>query len=226
MLAIYRRSGNAPPAENLTTTLTTSAVPRLARQARQLRLAGAAAVRRAGYAPWLIAMGALAMAALQEPTLLRSYGIRLPWQAAWAVGGTLLAVLATGLPPTRHEATQVASLNALTMFVASALGGAVATCDLLLGRADVLTTAAAWAAGFALSLNHFAITVAAWRGEPTAVTNVAVVVAGLLAVVLAVRFDAGNWSPSVLAATLLANLAAIAFVRTLVFSHHAHRHPR
>lgn len=223
MLATYRRSRNPPPAENLTTTPTSSAVPRLA---RQLWLAGAAAVRRAGYAPWLIALGALAMAALQEPTLLRSYGIRLPWQAAWAVGGTLLAVLATGLPPSWQIVTQVATANILTMIVASVLGGAVATCDLLLGRADVLTTAAAWAAGFALSVNHFAITVAAWRGAPTAVASVAVAVAGLLAIALAVRFDAGNWSPSVLAATLLANLSAIAFVRTLVFSHHAHRHPR
>jgi hypothetical protein len=49
---------------------------------------------------------------------------------------------------------------------------------------------------------------------------------GLLAVVLAVRFDGRNWSAPVLAATLLAALAATAAARAFASGHHAHRHPR
>jgi hypothetical protein len=193
---------------------------------RQVRLALAAALRRAGYAPWLLAMGVLAIAALQEPAMLRAYGIRLPWQAAWAIGFGLVAVLASGLPGSRFARTQVSASLALTSLVALALAALLALVDLSFGRAGALANALLWWLGFVLSFYQFAIVQVAVRGARWPLAAAALATAALLAVVLAVRFDGRNWSAPVLAATLLAALAATAAARAFASGHHAHRHPR
>jgi hypothetical protein len=226
MLATYRAGENPPPTELLDTTLPAPATSRAARHARQVRLALSVALRRAGYPPWLLAGGVLAMAALQEPMLLRAYGIRLPWQAAWPIGGALVAVLAAGLPTARSILSQVLSAIALVVIVATPVAAALAAVDVAYGRQGVLAACLGWGAGFALAFYQFAIVLAAVRRAPWPLAATATAGAALLAVVIAVRFDAGNWSLPVLAATLLAGMAAIPVARTYSADHHAHRHPR
>lgn len=184
------------------------------------------ALRRAGYAPWLLAGGVLAMAVLQEPTLLRAYGIRLPWQAAWMVAATLLAVLAAGLPVASVVLTQSVTSLSLTAIVVMPIASLLAASDLAFGRAGALASGAQWALGGVLSLYQFAIVLVASRRAAWPLAAAACAVAALLAIALAVRFDAGNWSTPVLAATLLAVLAATAAAHAIAFGHHAHRHPR
>lgn len=189
-------------------------------------MALAASLRRAGYPPWLLAAGVLAMAALQEPTLLRAYGIRLPWQAAWIVAATLLTVLAAGLPAASFVRSQVSASVILTAVVVVPIAAVLTASDLAFGRVGAVANGALWALGGVLSLYQFAIVLVASRRAAWPLAAVASAVAALLAIALAVRFDAGNWSPPVLAATLLAGLAATAAARAIASGHHAHRHPR
>lgn len=226
MLAIYCRSENPSSTDYL--ALIPPALDRTTRAqcARRARLACTAAIRRAGYAPWLLALGVVAMAALQEPTLLRTYGITLPWQSAWVVGATLLSILAVGVPPTRSIASQIVTSQVLVLMVGCAFGASLTVCDLLLGRADTAARAVGWGLAFVCSLYPFAIVLVAGRAAAAPSAALAAAIAALLAVVLAARFDSGNWSAPVLAATLLAGLAATAAARVLAHGHHAHRHPR
>ena len=60
---------------------------------RLIRLLVTARLRSAGWAPWLLAMGWLLVAALQEPLLFRNYGIYLVQDAAWVAGLAVMLVL-------------------------------------------------------------------------------------------------------------------------------------
>lgn len=171
-------------------------------------------------------MGVLAIAALQEPTLLRSYGIRLPHQAAAIVAAAMLVVLVGQLPKSRCALPQIAIGKALATLCAGASAVFLGAAELALGRPDAVPEAMGWFAGTALATYPFAIVLAAPPGVGNVARTVAMTAAGCAFVVLAVRFDAGNWSPSVLAATLLAWLAAAFHARASAASNHAHRHPR
>jgi len=60
---------------------------------RLIRLVVLARLRSAGWAPWLLALGWLLFASLQEPLLFRRYGIYLVEDAAWTAGLVVLVVL-------------------------------------------------------------------------------------------------------------------------------------
>lgn len=65
---------------------------RLARLELQLRL------RQVGLWPWLVLVGWAAVAAAQEPRVMRGFGVVLTWQGVWAGGLVLLLVLAVSGP--------------------------------------------------------------------------------------------------------------------------------
>jgi hypothetical protein len=60
---------------------------------RLIRLSCTASLRSAGAAPWALLLGWVVLCAEQEPLFLRSYGLRILDQAAWAGSAVLLAVL-------------------------------------------------------------------------------------------------------------------------------------
>lgn len=61
----------------------------LATDSRLVLLATTARIRGSGWIPWLLFAAWVALAAAQEPRLLRAFGVHLPLDAAW-VGGLLL----------------------------------------------------------------------------------------------------------------------------------------
>ncbi len=65
---------------------------RLARLELKLRL------RQVGLWPWLVLVGWAAIAAAQEPRVMRGFGVVLTWQGVWAGGLVLLLVLAVSGP--------------------------------------------------------------------------------------------------------------------------------
>lgn len=192
---------------------------------RSARLAVIAAVRHAGFAPWFLVVGWGLFAALQEPMLFRSYGIRLPFQAAWPACIALLAVLAAGCPKPRHGPSQVLVLYILTASMASILTAALAAVEGARGSLDGLLLAASWLVGCLLVATPFGIVLLATRGQPTALRATFLAAALVLALSLAVRFDSDPWSLRTIAATLCFGLAAVACACNLSRPH-AHRHPR
>jgi len=68
---------------------------------RAARLATIASLRGAGPVPWLLAIAWIAIASLQEPVVLRSFGIHLPVEAALAATCVVSLVLATSAPSVR-----------------------------------------------------------------------------------------------------------------------------
>lgn len=62
-------------------------------QLRLIRLVALARLRSAGWVPWLLVLGWLAVASYQEPLLFRRYGIHLVDDAAWTGCAVVLVVL-------------------------------------------------------------------------------------------------------------------------------------
>ena len=166
------------------------------------------------------------MAALQEPTLLRAYGIRMPHQAAAVVGAAMLVVLLARLPRSRLVSTQVVVSNTLATLCVGAAAVFLVLAEVAFGRFGAAIDVLGWFVGTAIATYPFAIVLGAPDGAAASVRAVATAAAAAAFVVLAVRFDAGNWSSSTLAATLLASLAASFHARASAASSHAHRHPR
>jgi hypothetical protein len=192
---------------------------------RSVRLAIVAALRTAGWAPWLLVLGWGAFAALQEPLLFRSYGIRLPIQAAWPAGLVVLALLVASAPSPRSFASQVVTGKALTAFIASVIAVGLAAASA--ARVDLagLDAAFAWAAAFALLATPLAVVLFAARSLGAWGRWSAQLLALGLTIPLAVRFDTEPWSLRPLAATLCLWGAAIGLACRPT-SFHAHRHPR
>jgi len=68
---------------------------------RAAHLATIASLRAAGPVPWLLAIAWIAIASLQEPVVLRSFGVHLPVEAASAATCVVSLVLATSAPSVR-----------------------------------------------------------------------------------------------------------------------------
>lgn len=192
---------------------------------RSARLAVIAAVRHAGFAPWFLVVGWGLFAALQEPMLFRSYGIRLPFQAAWPACFALLAVLAASCPMPRTGSSQVLAIYALTASMASLVAAVLAAVEGARGSMDGLRLAANWFVGCLLVAAPFGILLLATRGQSVAIRTIFVTLALALALSLAVRFDSDPWSLRTIAATLCFGLAAVARACNPPRPH-AHRHPR
>lgn len=192
---------------------------------RSAYLAVVAAVRHAGFAPWFLVVGWGLFAALQEPILFRSYGIRLPFQAAWPACIALLAVLAASCPRPRHGTPQVYAIYILTAYTASVLTAALAAVEGARGSIDGLRLAGSWFVGCLLVATPLGILLLATRGFPVALRAIVLAAALALASSLAVRFDSDPWSLRTIAATLCFGLAAVACACNPPRSH-AHRHPR
>ncbi|MBM3972969.1 MAG: hypothetical protein FJ301_02570 [Planctomycetes bacterium] len=192
---------------------------------RSAHLAVVAAVRHAGVAPWLLVVGWGLFAALQEPMLFRSYGIRLPFQAAWPACIALLAVLAASCPKPRHGTSQVLAVYWLTASIASVLTAVLAAVEGARGSLDGLRLAGGWCVGCLLVATPFGLLLLATRGQPVALRAIFLAAALALALSLAVRFDSDPWSLRTIAATLCFGLAAVARACNPPRPH-AHRHPR
>lgn len=193
--------------------------------ARSARLAMLAAIRHAGYSPWLLVVGWGLFAALQEPLLFRAFGIRLPLQAAWPAVLALVALLVASSPRPAKELSQVIAMKGLVIISSACLGLALAAIEVLRGPADGLGRVAAWLGSCILVATPFALALLAARVAYGVARAAIVVAACVLAGTLAVRFDAEPWSLRALAATLCAWVAAMSLA-SRPNRPHAHRHPR
>ena len=192
---------------------------------RSARLAVIAAVRHAGFAPWFLVVGWGLFAALQEPVLFRSYGIRLPFQAAWPAGLALLAVLVANCPRPRLFYPQVLLSQVLTALPVIVVAAVLAVVEGVRGSADGLRLTAGWLVGSLVLATPFALVLLAVRGLRAPTRILCTGIALLVVATLAVRFDADPWSLRTLAATLCLGLAAGALACNPPRPH-AHRHPR
>lgn len=197
----------------------------LSTHARSARLAMLVAIRHAGFAPWLLVVGWGLFAALQEPLLFRSFGIRLPQQAAWPAALALAAILVASAPRSATRMSQVLVTQALVTLTATCGAVVLAAVEGVRGSADSLARVVAWWAGCILVAMPFALALLASRALPTVARVVVIATASVVAATLAVRFDTEPWSLRVLAATLCAWTAAMAMASRPPRPH-AHRHPR
>jgi hypothetical protein len=126
MLAIYVRAENNGRKILLRTRLphrfpVHSFRSRFARDARLTRLAVTAALRTAGVVPWLLALGWISMAALQEPRLLRAHGIHLVVEAGWLAAAGLALTVGASLRMPRQLQPYLFSVAILTSLIAIAV---------------------------------------------------------------------------------------------------------
>jgi hypothetical protein len=90
----------------------------LARAARSTRLLVLAALRTAGWVPWLLAAGWVVVAALQEPRLLRAHGIELVAEAAWIAAAALAFALGAAMRAPNAMIPYLAAITILTILCA------------------------------------------------------------------------------------------------------------
>lgn len=94
---------------------------------RTVHLSLAARVRSIGWAPWLMLLGWLVIAAAQEPVLLRRYGIHLLDDAGWSGGVVMLCILLAAEPrwPRRYARRTSIALLLLVAAVVTVLDWAL-----------------------------------------------------------------------------------------------------
>jgi len=177
------------------------------RQLRILRLLTIARLRSAGWAPWLLLSGWLAIARVQEPRMLRRFGVHLIDDASWAGG---LAVVLVVLLAVRRRPLRAAVLTNLVTLAAVSLVLAAATWLIDRGAWSMGAGARLLEAGaFVVAFGPLAITLSAGEHEAARGRWVAtlVVLASLVACsMVAVALRSSPTGPVWLAATL--NLAA------------------
>ncbi len=96
-----------------------------------------ASLRSTGAVPWAIAIAWIAFAALQEPLLLRAYGICLPVQAAAVTAVVLSILVSMALPRTQSCLAHLVSTAIVAIVIPAALGLAVWALDRAVGRASL-----------------------------------------------------------------------------------------
>jgi len=134
---------------------------------RLVRLHVAIRLRRLGWWPWLVLLGWIALAASQEPQLLRAFGIRLSWQGGWS-GAAILLVALAAQGAAGNSSSSVLRQSVITgvvgfllgLLVAVAQAGLAWLADALVGVPTPLLDAASSAAGFALAWSPTAVAVA------------------------------------------------------------------
>lgn len=197
MLAIYGRGENIRAAETLAPLASVFSSPSL----RLTRLAVVASLRSSGFAPWLLAVGWIVVAAAQEPRMFRSFGVHLTREAAWVAAAALSTVLGTAVRHTRTAPYTIA-VYIVTAIASAAMATAVALVECLRGAgpdaADLLELAAV---AFALS-GPLALAVALAVTERTLPAWAFAIVTAMVCATLAVHSAAAVWPGPVIAASM------------------------
>jgi hypothetical protein len=184
----------------------------VARHARLTRLAVLAALRSAGWVPWLLGTGWILFAALQEPRLLRLHGIQLVGEAARVAAVALAIVLGAAAPIARPITTYLFVNTALTFSSVAFVSLVAAGTELVRGTsATELEVGAAALACTLPPLAAFASLVAV-RREPIAI---AIATMGAVVSLAVIGREASTFSLS----AALASIAGFGAAAALASGH-------
>jgi hypothetical protein len=162
-----------------------------------------------GFLPWLLAIGYIAVAAAQEPLLLRSFGIHLVPQTVHCAGCLVALVLASQLRLVRKPVTHVVATLVLTTLVGAVLVACLFGIELV-RKGPFPSSADLWSAPeFVLIYFPAAICTSLSNGHQTSIRNVHVVVQTAFAITTSVRVSGHNWSLAQSFATMACCASAV-----------------
>ncbi|MBL8752431.1 MAG: hypothetical protein JNK15_03940 [Planctomycetes bacterium] len=175
---------------------------------RQVRLHVVVALRSAGLLPWAAMVSFSAIAAVQEPLLLRTFGVHLVGDASWFGGASVLLLLGLQLPASRNRWTMVATAVLLTLSLATVQALIPLVVDGVRrqsweGQEFFRSSGCFWLANAGVALSAATNN----RASLSSILNVLVQV--LLAAVLGARLRSDGCSWSWLTASIAATVAAL-----------------